>query len=376
MNKAVRLTTPAHSALPLIQVVTNALASAGASPSLSPGNLIRLGSVWVGDHRVQHPDSLSPPLSPIRIFPRPKLFPVFDEIGTSQPDWASRLLPLSPEASRHFVAVDKPGGVPVHETTSNAVQCTLAGVRRALADNNLHVTTRLDVGTHGVLFFARSAAALACFNRLIRNRAVTKLYRALLTGPPPSLGRISHVMSRDKRRPKYLLPSPPPQSPPPDNGRSVSLRILSLSRVYPSQLASAALHAYALQRHCAIAGGSAAVAWPAAEQQQFHAADVELETGATHQIRVQMAAVGATVVGCSEYSHFPPWITPNFGENVIPEATRKMLDVNDLNGALCLECRRISFDAPDCLPQQRDEQHSEGGREWSAELLRNPWWLK
>jgi hypothetical protein len=33
-------------------------------------------------------------------------------------------------------------------------QCTLAGVRTALADVNLHVTSRLDVGTHGASLVA------------------------------------------------------------------------------------------------------------------------------------------------------------------------------------------------------------------------------
>jgi hypothetical protein len=135
MNKAIHLTAPAYNTLPLLQIVANALASTGASPSLSPDQLIRLGrwcckqpstlpsarlpvlpspfSVWVSNHRVQSPDLAPSPLSPIRIFPRPKLFPVFDDIGTIHPDWTSRLLPLAPAASRHFVAVDKPGGVPV-----------------------------------------------------------------------------------------------------------------------------------------------------------------------------------------------------------------------------------------------------------------------
>ena len=72
-----------------------------------------LFSVWVSDRRMQEPNLPPPPSSPIRIFPRPKLFPIADAIGTSRPDWASRLLPLPPAASRHFVAVDKPGGVPV-----------------------------------------------------------------------------------------------------------------------------------------------------------------------------------------------------------------------------------------------------------------------
>ena len=31
------------------------------------------------------------------------------------------------------------------------------------------------------------------------------------------------------------------------------------------------------------------------------------------------------------YSHFPPWLTPQPADAAIPEATRRMLDVNDLN---------------------------------------------
>ena len=57
--------------------------------------------------------------------------------------------------------------------------------------------------------------------------------------------------------------------------------------MHHSQISSSALDAYALQRECALAGGSARHAWPLAHEQQFHAADIALETGATHQIRVQ-----------------------------------------------------------------------------------------
>ena len=110
---------------------------------------------------------------------------------------------------------------------------------------------------------------------------------------------------------RYLLPSPPSSSPLPDNSRLVSLRLLSLHRrpshliprllsrlfphatpsVHPSQLCASALNAYAVQRECALAGGSARHNWPLADEQQFHAADIMLETGATHQIRVQVRAV-------------------------------------------------------------------------------------
>ena len=160
MNKAIHLTAPAHATDSLLQIVTSALAAAGAAPSLPPHELIRLGrfrsqtaltfstpyppvlfSVWVHDRRVQNPDLPPPPSSTIRIFPRPKMFPVSDSISAALPGWASRLLPLTPAASRHFVAVDKPGGVPVHETMSNAVQ--VRGWREAFtrrtADNALAV---------------------------------------------------------------------------------------------------------------------------------------------------------------------------------------------------------------------------------------------
>jgi hypothetical protein len=255
-------------------------------------------------------------------------------------------------------------------------------------------------------------------------------YRALVAGPPPPLGTLSHVMSRDKRRPKcslallrspahthlppplpppsphvqilaaypslLLLPPPcqqpprfpppplPPQAPLPPHPRHLSrLFAHATPRVHPSQLCASALNAYAVQRECALAGGSARHNWPLADEQQFHAADIILETGATHQIRVQVRALAAVVCmalipaphlllthedgccwGCSSwlqrvqpphiatplllsaylvfracrYSHFPPWLTPQPADAVIPEATRRMLDVNDLNVRLCDVC--------------------------------------
>ncbi len=105
-----------------------------------------------------------------------------------------------------------------------------------------------------------------------------------------------------------------------------------------------------------------------------------------------MAASGAAVVGCSEYSFFPPWST--FGEVAIPEATRKMLDVNDLNGALCLECSSMSFTPsrsflseehqgmemrePAAAATHSFSPHAVAGEgaQWCAQLQRPPWWIK
>ena len=107
-----------------------------------------------------------------------------------------------------------------------------------------------------------------------------------------------------------------------------------------------------------------------------------------------MAASGAAVVGCSEYSFFPPWST--VGEVAIPEATRKMLDVNDLNGALCLECSSMSFTpSRSFLSEEHEgtEMHERAaaathvgtqsphvvvgeGAQWRAQLQRPPWWTR
>lgn len=168
------------------------------------------------------------------------------------------------------VIVDKPVGVAAHPSpgwSGPTVVGGLAGAGFAIATSGAAerqgVVHRLDVGTSGVMVVAKSEHAYTQLKRQFRDRAVDKVYHALVQGhPDPSRGTVDAPIDR-----------------------------------HPT-------HDY---RWAVVAGGKPSVthydtleAFPAATLLEIH-----LETGRTHQIRVHMSAMRHPCVGDLTYGADP-----------------------------------------------------------------------
>lgn len=246
----------------------------------------------------------------------------------------------------------------------------------------LHAASRLDVCTSGLIVFARNKSAASTLNRLFRDRRVSKRYLALLTpGPPVSLGPVVHCCrSRafdGRGRPRVyanydaellqegsgkwggawiearstvLLCAPV-------TGRAVTeaverdrleeeaAGVLTGSGLALTNAAAAKLEAE-LEEGLATTADSevgAEVATPGEEEREHrsdppHLCIMELDTGRTHQLRLQLAAMGAAIIGDTRYRR----VIGRVHRGIPPD------DQTDIFGpepeAIALQAARLEFD--------------------------------
>lgn len=150
------------------------------------------------------------------------------------------------------LSTDEPGGVPEL-------------VRQALGDKKADVRTvhRLDRVVSGLMVLARNPEAASTLSRQIREDQFEKEYLAVIHGAPETeQGRLQDLLFRDKARKMTMVVS--------EEGKGVqpaSLRYQVLCR-----------------------------------KNGLSRVRIKLETGRTHQIRVQFASRGLPLVGERKYS--------------------------------------------------------------------------
>jgi 23S rRNA pseudouridine1911/1915/1917 synthase len=169
-----------------------------------------------------------------------------------------------------IVVVDKPPGVAAHPTPGWAGPTVLQGLLAAGhtiatsgAAERQGIVHRLDAGTTGLMVVAKSEHAYSALKRAFREREVDKTYHALVQGhPDPLRGTIDAPIAR---------------------------------------------HPSGDGRFAVVAGGRPAVTHYETLE-AFRAAslaEIRLETGRTHQIRVHMAAIRHPCVGDRLYGADP-----------------------------------------------------------------------
>ena len=153
---------------------------------------------------------------------------------------------------QRVLSTDEPGGVPEL-------------VREALGDINTDVRTvhRLDRVVGGLMVLARNAQAASELSRQIRDDEFEKEYLAVVHGRPEyDVGKLYDLLFRDKARKMTMVTN--------EHGKGVQSASLG----------------YRVLSHRA---GMSKVR-------------IKLETGRTHQIRVQFASRGMPLVGERKYS--------------------------------------------------------------------------
>lgn len=153
---------------------------------------------------------------------------------------------------QRVLSTDEPGGVPEL-------------VREALGNEEADVRTvhRLDRVVGGVMVLARNAESASHLSRQIRENEFKKEYRAVVHRKPDiSRGTLTDLLVRDKARKMTMVADAP--------GKGVQ---------------EAVLHYQLLDSR---------------EDMSYLA--IQLETGRTHQIRVQFASRGLPLVGERKYS--------------------------------------------------------------------------
>lgn len=209
--------------------------------------LVPRGAVYLNKKRLKS-DVLLAPKDYLRIHPQPKRFASLDDT------WRESIL----FEDEDFLVYRKPAGMPVHASLDNAVENVLTQLSARLK-YSLFITHRLDVPVEGCLVFAKSPEAQTRFNQALIKNHVEKFYRCLIERElKPSV--LCHYMEKSKSVPKKLSHHEQP------GWQKCELEILS----------------------CRPVG-------------RYQELTLKLMTGRTHQIRAQLAAVYAPILGDALY---------------------------------------------------------------------------
>jgi 23S rRNA pseudouridine1911/1915/1917 synthase len=218
-----------------------------------------------------------------------------------------------------IVVVDKPRGVAAHPTPGWTGPTVLEGLLAAghtLATSGAAerqgIVHRLDANTSGLMVLAKSEPAYSALKQAFREREVDKRYHALVQGhPDPLRGTIDAPIAR---------------------------------------------HPAGDGRFAVVAGGRPSVThYDTLEAfRGASLAEIILETGRTHQIRVHMAALRHPCAGDRLYG-----ADPVFAEHL--GLTRQWLHAVELGFAHPADGRRVDFasDYPDDLAQALDVLRAE-----------------
>jgi 23S rRNA pseudouridine1911/1915/1917 synthase len=148
------------------------------------------------------------------------------------------------------LSTDEPGGMPEL-------------VRQALGTEDVRTVHRLDRVVSGLMVLARNAQSAAELSRQIREDVFQKEYLAVVHGAPEEdAGRFCDLLLRDKARKMTMVATEP--------GKGVQEAILTYQVL--------------------------------AKKDSMSRVRIQLQTGRTHQIRVQFASRGLPLVGERKYS--------------------------------------------------------------------------
>lgn len=198
--------------------------------------------------------------------------------------------------SEHTLLIEKPTGLPVHATLDNAQEHLLAHLNAAGYPEALMVH-RLDIGTEGLMLFAKHPEAQRDLQFQMQNREILKSYCAVVEGFFPLQGEMMTWMQKSPRAPKLQHFSP-------GADRESCLSIVKDSQVIDMGF----------------------------EGQPWSQVKIELITGRTHQIRSQLQAFGHAIVGDKMYGSEWGWL-----------ASRNLKNQQPQNESWALRCQALGW---------------------------------
>ncbi|XP_076909460.1 RNA pseudouridine synthase 6, chloroplastic-like [Bidens hawaiensis] len=222
--------------------------------------------------RITHVDQFVEAGTYVRVHVRPKRFPRCYEI-----DWRSRIIAVT----ESYVVLNKPSGTSVGGTTDNIEETCVNFATRALElTTPLMTTHQIDNCTEGCVVLARTKDYCSVFHKKIRDKQVKKLYLALAAAYVPC-GVMTHYMRPFRMAPKVISKDFI------KGWNMCQLEVLECKKVpWPNKLHE--------KTH-----GIEDINWP--NKEFAYECKINLLTGRTHQIRAQLAASGAPIVGDSMY---------------------------------------------------------------------------
>ena len=218
----------------------------------------------------------------------------------------------------HLIVVDKPAGLPVHPgpghpdgTLVNALLARCPDIRGIGGELRPGIVHRLDLNTSGLMVVAKTQVAHQRLTEQMKDREILKNYLAVAVGlVTPESGTIDAPIARDPRH---------------------------------------------RQKMAAGAGGRPArTHYETVEELPGHTlAQLTLETGRTHQIRVHMAYIGYPLLGDPVYGKAGALISRQFlhaarlgfDHPITGEWTEHQSDLPD-----CLACILVTLRCPRALP--------------------------
>lgn len=143
---------------------------------------------------------------------------------------------------------------------------------------------RIDRPVSGAVIYARTSKALSRMNEMVKNRAVRKIYWAIVEGVAPEQGHLVHFMQKNER----------------------------LNKSFVSEVEKSGMQRAELEfRRIGVS-------------ERYSLLEIELHTGRHHQIRAQLSAIGHPIKGDLKYG-----------------AKRSNED-----GSISLHARRLVFEHP------------------------------
>ena len=173
----------------------------------------------------------------------------------------------------HLLVLNKPAGL-VTMGVEEGLPSLLASAKQYIKQKyskpgNVYLGTvsRLDAPVTGAILFARTSKAAARLTEQFRQRAVEKIYWAILEGEiEPAQGSLTQWLAKDERHRKMHVV--------PDNAPGAQSASLSYRRLKT---------------------------WARQPGKPFSLVEVKLETGRKHQIRLQFSHRGFPVLGDRKY---------------------------------------------------------------------------
>ncbi len=221
--------------------------------------MLRKGEVRVNGGRVRQNYRLSlgdqVRLPPVHLPPR-------QQSGNASDAMVARVLDAIIHEDEDLIVIDKPSGMAVH-AGSDVAHGVIELLRQARPnDTTLELVHRLDRATSGCLLLARNRPTLQALHAALRANRIHKGYLALLAGR----------WRGGERRLEHRLSS--------RGGQARKTRLDPAGKLAVSTFR------------------------PVARFEDATLMEIDIETGRTHQIRVQSAAVGHPVLGDDKYGDF------------------------------------------------------------------------